>query len=557
MEIKLARYKQSQLVKFKPSRWDGYKNGFDNLFPNYLDSLYNASPTHAAIINDLTSYIVGSGLKSRNPQQNAILENFFPKKKLKKVVLADVIHNVKQFEVLKSLNKITELNFIQPAQTRVLKIEYGEPVLFKYRQTFNSSDMGYKVEKDYVAYNPDEEQDESLFYVYDSGTFNVPYGRPYYMNGLNAIELEAGLYLAQNHGVMNGMFPNAIITMETTGDDKKDRQQSNAITNSASGPANFGKTITIHTPVGATNPPQIVFPSVEGMDRVAEQHYKSAEAGITKAHSLPSQSLIAGLNIKPSGFSSVDEEMQWSMNQWMSKKIEPYREDFIEDLEPIWKDLEIDPKLLYFEDQENDNKKIEVKMKSDIKVIDEKDESKLLDYLSKNADNEKDLLDLGFELVQEDELDGDDELQLKAERLTKFNDISPWGLTPDNLSRYDVKDPSGEGVWLVRYQYSLASRFSGQPPIIETSRNFCKDMIDYAQNGNRVYKREVLDNLKNPEFGSYNIFWHKGSYNCRHVWKRKLYYKSKDGSVRPVGNVPYVTAKLNDKRATSANRRVR
>ena len=116
------------------------------------------------------------------------------------------------------------------------------------------------------------------------------------------------------------------------------------------------------------------------------------------------------------------------------------------------------------------------------------------------------------------------------------------------------------GMWLVRYQYSLAKQLErkGEPDLIDTSRNFCITQIDNAKNGNRVYKRELIENLSNPDFGSYNLFWYKGSYNCRHVWKRKLFFKSYDEpKARPVGNVPYVANRVNDKRATTKNRPVK
>jgi len=136
--------------------------------------------------------------------------------------------------------------------------------------------------------------------------------------------------------------------------------------------------------------------------------------------------------------------------------------------------------------------------------------------------------------------------------------MSAWGVSPDNLSKYDIKKKDGEGIWLVRYQYDIAQKFASQGKVIDTTRIFCKHMVDRTDSGNRVYKREVLEDLRNPEFGSYNIFWYKGSYNCRHVWKRKIYFKSYDSKgANPVGNVPYVVARTSDKRATTVNERVK
>jgi hypothetical protein len=197
--------------------------------------------------------------------------------------------------------------------------------------------------------------------------------------------------------------------------------------------------------------------------------------------------------------------------------------------------------------------------KKKYKVLTDEDQEYLLDYLSKHGEDEADLFAAGFECVDEQDVEGDDELKIKGDKLRSIELADAFGLRPDKLSKYDVRSPTGEGFWLVRYQYALASELS-PPEIIDTSRKFCRHMIEWKNTSNRVYKREVLEDLQNPEFGSYNIFWYKGSYNCRHVWKRKLYFLPKDAEtnrdIRQVGNVPFVVNKLNDKRATTRNKQV-
>lgn len=564
MNIELGRYRQQDIIKFRPTGADGYPNGKDNMFAEYLDSLYNSSPTHACIINDLTSYIVGKGLIAKNPAEQERIDKFLPKKKQLEIVKYHLIQNSKAIEVIKDgANDLQELNVKKPSQIRVLELFKGKPTRFVYRQNFKRGTWGYKVYDHYEAFDPEEIQVKSLFYTYDNGTFEVPYGRPYYMSGLNATELEAGIFLMHNHGVMNGMLSSMIAEFEDTGDPELNQKVIDNMVLNAAGPGNAGKIIPVPRKPGS-QPLNFQVPNTHGIDKVYENQYLTSESGITKAHGLPTQSIIAGLNIKATGFGNAEEEMQWGINQWKFKKFEPYREEFIEEFAPIFKEMGVTGGVS-FEDRFNINEKIqEEKLSLSKEVLSDEDQDYILDYLQDKGSDESSLIDQGFELVEEVDLEGDDGLKIKAEQLTKLADLSPWGLTPNDLSKYDVKDPSGEGVWLVRYQYALASKYGSQPPIIDTSRRFCEEMIDAAKNGNRVYKRESLMKLSNPEFGGYNLFWYKGSYNCRHVWKRKLYYRPKgwkprDGNkkVRPVGNVPYVASKLNDSRATSANRKVR
>lgn len=119
-------------------------------------------------------------------------------------------------------------------------------------------------------------------------------------------------------------------------------------------------------------------------------------------------------------------------------------------------------------------------------------------------------------------------------------------MTNDPLARSsfnDLPDPKGGGQWLVRYKYTGVRD--------DKNREFCAAILDM----DRIYTEEEIKNgLSNPEFGNYSIFDYKGSYGCRHVWKRQIYYEDyADDEVRRVGFVPRVVARLDDEDATTLN----
>lgn len=151
------------------------------------------------------------------------------------------------------------------------------------------------------------------------------------------------------------------------------------------------------------------------------------------------------------------------------------------------------------------------------------------------------LLEDGFVLIEEEEVN-------------ELEDIKPnINLSVDSFgkSSLDFESKKNDGQWLVRYQYGLGKKYANSPEIIQTSRDFCREMIRTKY----VYRKEDIMNLSNTEFGNYNIFWYKGSYNCRHVWTRKIYFKPNNQETpNPVGNVPYVVSRVNDKRATTNNK---
>ncbi len=86
-------------------------------------------------------------------------------------------------------------------------------------------------------------------------------------------------------------------------------------------------------------------------------------------------------------------------------------------------------------------------------------------------------------------------------------------------------DKSGQdkGFYKIRYQYRPGE---GQPDLISTSRNFCITMMRRFKTS--VFRKEDIDIMSftraNPDFGTYSIWKFKGSYNCRHRWKRLVYF---------------------------------
>lgn len=113
----------------------------------------------------------------------------------------------------------------------------------------------------------------------------------------------------------------------------------------------------------------------------------------------------------------------------------------------------------------------------------------------------------------------------------------------DSESYNDLSKRDGSGQWLVRYEYS--------GPSDDKNRDFCAEILSIG----RIYTEEEIKNgLSNPEFGNYSIWDYKGSYGCRHRWRRIIYFEDyKDDEVRKVGFVPQVVARLDDGNATTLN----
>ena len=338
MKIQLSRYK-TNAIQGQRRLSTYYPNAFDNLFSNYLNSLYNNSPTHQCIIDDLAQQIVGLGLTCDDKEKDAKLQEFFKKKNLLSIASGLLVQESLSLEIRRNpLMEIKAIENINVAHFRVVELEDGYPCRFSYKEDWNPKSPIYNYKNTYInSYN--NEEAKSLLYYYDSGTFNTPYGRPKYLSAADAIELEIAIYMMHNHGAQNGMFPSMIISKETSGDSEIDKQDSVETQNQTTGAANAGKVITTFYRQGG-NAPTFSTPNLTGIDKIYENQYETAEIGILKAHRIPSANLISGLNSKGSGFTSETEELAFATERLMEKIIIPRREQILEILSPIFAELE-------------------------------------------------------------------------------------------------------------------------------------------------------------------------------------------------------------------------
>jgi hypothetical protein len=109
-----------------------------------------------------------------------------------------------------------------------------------------------------------------------------------------------------------------------------------------------------------------------------------------------------------------------------------------------------------------------------------------------------DLVNDGWEVVKVQKITPSEVYKMQEQKFSSPND-------PSQLDTDEIR---------VRYKYI--------GPRDDRNRVFCAQMLS----ADRVYRIEDIEQLSNPEFGSYNIFLYRGSFNCRHAWVRLVYKKS-------------------------------
>lgn len=109
--------------------------------------------------------------------------------------------------------------------------------------------------------------------------------------------------------------------------------------------------------------------------------------------------------------------------------------------------------------------------------------------------------------------------------ITKVEQMTPERIL--KMSREKFSDPNAESQEDT-VQFRIRFKYVG--PRDNKNRKFCADMLAK----NRVYRIEDIEQLSNPEFGNYDIFTWRGSFNCRHTWVKLIFQP--EGKIRNSGD---------------------
>tara|TARA_R110001632_G_scaffold20343_1_gene60999 strand:- start:173 stop:1909 length:1737 start_codon:yes stop_codon:yes gene_type:complete len=548
--------------------WVGY--GLDQRSPtgyfSYINYLFKNSSLNYALITGISDRIYGEGLgtKSNEVVGLAKFKAVFNKEQQKRFIL-DVYEqgNGALQIVTDRAGRISSVEHL-PVQTILPNKANEDGEIESYWYSSNWEEIRKQEYKpvEIEAWNPEETKAGNFIYYYRSYCPDSYYfGVPTWLGGTKWAEMDIEIANYHLSNIKSGFSGATIVQFNNGIPDPSERMQIEKLFQQKF-TGTHGEKIVFMYNDSKERAADIYNAELPDADKQYEQMATQIRDNILVAHKVTSPMLL-GIR-QATGLGNNADEIRTANELFQNTVIKPIQNDIIDFYEPILAYMEVSSRLYYKPflsiseaevKKDLDLVKME-KEESPFKILNDEEAEWLNGELDKYGEDEKELLENGFEVIETEDCEGDDELKVKD---GDYNLAKDWGVNADNLSKYDVKAKDGSGVWLVRYQYALSKKLKnqGEPNLIDTSRNFCIHQIDSAENGNRVFKREVLENLNNPQFGSYNVFWYKGSYNCRHVWQRKLYFKNNEtGKAKKVGNVPYVVSRVNDKRATKQNKKV-
>ena len=525
--LNLEAYKTPEVYEDPHSDFVAF--GDDNDFYTELIDAYLNSPTTNSIITGVVGQIYGKGFdaldSNRRPDEFAAFKKLFKAKDLKRVCLDYKLLGEAAFQVTYKGSKVDKVTHFNRETLRAEKCDHkGVINAYYYFPKWNEYQEGDKLTR---------------IPVFGSGAKNeiyiirrhIPsmhyYSPPDYIGAINYSKLECEISEYLVNEVTNSFSGTKLVSF-TNGVPTTEKQQmiKSEIMNKLTG-AN-GEKVIVSFSDSPENKTTIEDISVSDAADVYQYIAEECTRKLLLAHRITSP-LLVGIRDNNNGLGSNSEEIQNAHNLFENVVIRPYQNDIIDAIDDILAVNSIALKIyvqtltpIEFTDetlvtQEQKEEETGQKLSSDVDVYTE-------ELVNDLGDNEKTLFELGYELVDQREVDYDQEenldKQIQMASVPKGRATAP--------SKLDGETKEGFR-YLVRYQYAPLS-------VKDNSREFCKKMV----RARRVYRKEDLDRefQGNKEFNpkdgnSYNLFKYKGGVNCNHYWQRKTYLLKDDRKIDP------------------------
>lgn len=528
--IQLESYQTPEVIE--DTKKDFVAFGTDNGFYDQLIDVYLNSPTSHSSITGIVNQIVGKGLHAHNasmkPNEFANFKSLVKQKDLKKIALDYKLLGEASIQVSYLQKKVVKVSHFNRETLRAEKCDdKGAINAYYYHPKWSEYQDGDKLTR---------------IPVFGSGSKNeiyiirrhIPsmhyYSVPDYIGSLNYGRLECSISEFLCNEVENSFSGSKLVSMANgTPSVEKMRQIKAEITDKLTGVhgekviVSFSDSVENRTTIEDISAPN----SADVYQYIAEECSRKLMIG----HRITSP-LLVGIRDSGNSLGSNSEEIQNAHNLFENLVIRPYQDDIIEAINDILAingiALDLYVKTLTpieFTNTENAVTKEQIEEETGQELSSQKDfeDQQMFEQIQDLGDNEKTLLDFGYVLIDEREVDHDQEQNLDDQ--VKLASV-PKGRA-DVKSELDGETESGE-KYLIRYQYT---------PLVYTpkSREFCKLMVK----AKRVYRKEDLDRdfKGNADFNAsgesgYNLYRHKGGKYCKHSFLRKTYLLT-DGKIDP------------------------
>lgn len=524
--IQLEAYQTPEVIEDAKKEFVAF--GTNNLFYDELIDVYLNSPTSHSTITGIVNQIVGKGLHAHNaskkPDEFAQFRSLFKSKDLKKIALDYKLLGEAAIQVSYLQKKVVKVSHFNRETLRAEKCDdKGAINAYYYHPKWKDYKDGDKLTR---------------IPVFGSGAKNeiyiirrhIPsmhyYSVPDYIGSLNYGKLECSISEFLVNEVENSFSGSKLVSFANGSPSVEGmRKIKQEITDKLTGVhgekviVSFSDSVENKTTIEDINPPN----SAEVYQYISEECSRKLMIG----HRITSP-LLVGIRDTGNSLGNNAEEIQNAHNLFENLVIKPYQNDIIDAVDDIISvngislDLYVQTLTpIEFTDTDNAVTKEQVEEETGQQLSSQKPdlsvehESLIIEKLSQYGEDISD----EWELIEETAVT-DPQHEYSLSKIDMFA----------NTADGDTKSKEDKGLYKLRYVYA------GNP---NPQRKFCVEMMsrNAGTKHGLLYRLEDIDALSaldpNPGLGkggsdNYSIFLYSGGVNCRHFFKRMIFFRKRD-----------------------------
>jgi predicted transcriptional regulator len=562
----------TSLPVFKENKSKGYVTfGEDNLFPQKMIEFYNKSPKHNAIVTQKASYVAGDSYE------------LFASDTLSEAKAFDKLRNINAFEDYESFNQKISQDFelfdgyyIEVIWNRA-KTEIAELYHLPFQNVRLGKDCAYYSEDwansreqvvEYPMFNPTTRENKQVysFKMYRAGQGKYPL--PSYIGALKYIEIDIEISNYYLSNIKNGFFAQTVIQMfkgQPTPEEMRIAKRRFKKNYQGAEAEESGGLIIMYNEQNE-KPAEITNLQPSDFDKQFQQLNDQVQEEIFVGHRV---SIPVIFGISTPGALGQRNEIIEGYELFQTSYVEPRQKA---------KDSSFNSVFQYMADA-----KLKTRNKPPI------GQDYVLLYEKGILDKNEVRQELGFEILEEvamsKQQSNDDVLKMFSECGVSKNDYEVCkfefasasqtailqilnaneGITVGEIAKYvniDANKVMDEVTQMIkdgliesengqlkttnigsrelakvadtqielRYEYGLDAAFTGEPELIDTSRDFCRQLIGL----NRYYTRQEIDTISSRV--DRDVWKERGGWytipdtdvhinHCRHSWNSKLVRK--------------------------------
>lgn len=220
MKLQSLKFSSVEIPKMMESvdRNSFVKYGADNLYPNYLISLYNNSPINKAVIDTKTELITGSGIRCKSypmavvnfiNDDNETIEEVFQKCALDFQLFGGFALNIIWTRDREQIAEIYHLDF---SRVRCGKMDEDDHV-DQYHYSHDWSNVKKYPIQSFDRFNQKSSDPSQILYYKSYSPNTNYYPIPSYSGCINAISIEAQIFQFHKSNLENNLNPGLWVNM--------------------------------------------------------------------------------------------------------------------------------------------------------------------------------------------------------------------------------------------------------------------------------------------------------------------------------------------------------